>query len=653
WGFFTFVVRTSSKSTALIWDRIFICILVLSSVFFLHFAMLRTRRINKWLLYFAYLIVIIIIILSPTKLIIDYIGTDKYGNMPVGGTLFKLFAMFLYSFNILGLVYFIRGYRSSSAYTERNSYLYVVAGVSAFLIFGVLDVASIFGLAVPPSAILGNIIFTISASISLLKFRLIDMHIVIRKGVAYLITIAVISLIYIGLIFLILKGFGIDIPFWGYLILIVVITLALPQLWSKIQHLVDRWFFGERVDFLQELAVFSQETHKIGDLNALVSSLTGLISKAIQASTVHLLLPTTTNDFEVKAEVGKVTSQFTMEPYSPIVLWLQLNNRILRRYEIDIDPQLQALSSKKLEDFDKIKAELFVPILTENKLVGIMIIGEKESRQPYSTQDERLLQTVSSRIAIELENARLYESEIAIRYELEGQNKLKTEFLHSIAHELKTPLTAILSSAEMLQGEITTMPDTIRNRLASNIEKGALSMNRRVNELLDFARMQIGELTIKPMPMLIDKAINEATEQLHVIFDSKKQKLKLELQKPGSHINGDKDRLEQVLFNLLSNASKFSPPGAQIIIRKREEENDVVVEIEDEAPIISEKDRVKIFEPYYRTQDSSKRERVPGLGLGLAITKNLVQSHHGKIWVNSRSDKGNIFTFSIPKLNID
>jgi signal transduction histidine kinase len=268
----------------------------------------------------------------------------------------------------------------------------------------------------------------------------------------------------------------------------------------------------------------------------------------------------------------------------------------------------------------------------------------------YSKEDERLLIAVASRMAVELENAALYNAEKTIRHQLEKENELKTEFLHSVAHELKTPLTAILSSSELLSEEASIDPH-FRKRLSDNIRKSADRMDKRVSELLDLARMQIGELSITPTPLEIGPLITESALQLNILFTNKRQTLALEIPSSLPKVNADKGRLEQILSNLLSNANKFSPAGSKIVLRARKADGKVIIEVEDSAPAVTEEEKGKLFNPYYRGDDADKRQRFPGLGLGLAISRRLVELHQGEIWVETKPVEGNIFAFSLPALD--
>lgn len=173
-------------------------------------------------------------------------------------------------------------------------------------------------------------------------------------------------------------------------------------------------------------------------------------------------------------------------------------------------------------------------------------------------------------------------------------------------------------------------------------------MDKRVSELLDLAKVQIGNLELKVEPTEINVIIEEVASQLDSLFKMKKQSLVLELPDSLSPAKADRERIEQVLLNLMSNANKFSPTGGKITLRAKEIDDRIVVEVQDSAPVITEEDKDKLFDPYYRAGDIDERQRTPGLGLGLAICKRLIELHQGRIWIESEPGKGNSFVFSLP-----
>jgi len=236
-----------------------------------------------------------------------------------------------------------------------------------------------------------------------------------------------------------------------------------------------------------------------------------------------------------------------------------------------------------------------------------------------------------------------YEKERKTRQELETEVQRRVEFTRALVHELKTPLTPIMSSSELLVSGLTEEPWL---SVAKNIQRGAANLNRRIDELLDLARGEIGMLRLRPLRVNILNLLSNIADEMSIVASSSGQILKSEL--PGSlpMIWGDEDRLRQVVLNLLINASKFTPEGGTIILRARQANGFIIVEVQDTGRGISEEEQSRLFIAYHR--QISDLEHLSGLGLGLALSKNLVELHGGKIWVKSQEGKGSTFSFSLP-----
>ncbi len=237
----------------------------------------------------------------------------------------------------------------------------------------------------------------------------------------------------------------------------------------------------------------------------------------------------------------------------------------------------------------------------------------------------------------------LYEQERKLRQELEAEMKRRVEFTRALAHELKTPLTPVMASSELLVAELREEPLL---SLARNINRGASNLNNRIDELLDLARGEIGMLQLKLELVDLAKLLREVAGDMTPVASSHGQSLVLELPTSLPLAWADEGRLRQVVLNLLNNASKFTPEGGKIILRAREDDGNLVVEVQDTGRGITIEEQQRLFEPYHRLE--SDREHLSGLGLGLALCKTLVELHGGRIWVQSQAGKGSIFGFSVP-----
>ena len=237
----------------------------------------------------------------------------------------------------------------------------------------------------------------------------------------------------------------------------------------------------------------------------------------------------------------------------------------------------------------------------------------------------------------------LYEQERQLRKELEAEAQRRIEFTRALVHELKTPLTPVLSSSELLATELHEEPWV---SIARNIHRGAANLNNRIDELLDLARGEIGMLQLDPKEVDALQLLHEIADDMTVVVSDNGQSLVLALAPSLPLVWADEERLRQVVLNLLINASKFTPEGGKITLKAKEKDGALVVEVQDTGQGISEEEQQRLFQPYHR--QINDRERLSGLGLGLALCKYLVELHGGKIWVESQVGKGSTFGFSVP-----
>lgn len=241
----------------------------------------------------------------------------------------------------------------------------------------------------------------------------------------------------------------------------------------------------------------------------------------------------------------------------------------------------------------------------------------------------------------------LYEQERKLRKELEAEVQRRIEFTRALVHELKTPLTPILSSSELLVSELHEEPWV---SVARNIQRGAANLSNRIDELLDLARGEIGILKVKPKAIDALPLLQGIADDMAAVIAGNGQSLVVDLAPSLPPVWADEERLRQVVLNLMINASKFTPEKGKITLKARAKESHLVVEVQDTGPGISEEEQKRLFRPYYR--QVTDRERLSGLGLGLALCKYLVELHNGKIWVESHVGKGSTFGFTIPLADV-
>ena len=227
--------------------------------------------------------------------------------------------------------------------------------------------------------------------------------------------------------------------------------------------------------------------------------------------------------------------------------------------------------------------------------------------------------------------------------QLENELDNRIQFTRAIVHELKTPLTAMMGSSELL---IDQPIGEVEVKLARNINRGATNLKRRIDELLDITKGEMGTLNIECKPVNALNIVHEVVEDLTADIDKKGQYFILDLPDSIGNINVDSDRLRQILFNLIGNAIKYNSPKGAVKITVKQDDNEVVFEVQDQGIGMTPDEQKGLFNLYYRGE--STNERLGGMGIGLALSKTLIELHKGKIWVKSRKGKGSTFFFSIP-----
>ena len=238
---------------------------------------------------------------------------------------------------------------------------------------------------------------------------------------------------------------------------------------------------------------------------------------------------------------------------------------------------------------------------------------------------------------------KLYHEEKQLRQELEAEINKRVEFTRALVHELKTPITPVLASSELLLEELKEGPLL---DLAQNISQGAYNLNQRIDELLDLARGEIGMLRLERQSIDARQMLRGIVDSVMPVALKKGQGLTFEAPSSLASVWADEDRLRQVVLNLINNALKFTSSGGKITLRARDDGTNLIVEVQDTGRGMSKEEQAWLFEPYHRLE--SEVGHLSGLGLGLSLSKTLVELHGGKIWVESEKGKGSTFSFSIP-----
>jgi signal transduction histidine kinase len=229
--------------------------------------------------------------------------------------------------------------------------------------------------------------------------------------------------------------------------------------------------------------------------------------------------------------------------------------------------------------------------------------------------------------------------------------KARDQFLYHVTHELRTPLTNIRAYAETLSQGVIDDEQTIRecyNVIMSETRR----LNQLVEDILNVSQMEVGSARIEVGEVLIDELIRKIVQDMQGNADGKQIDLVLSLPAKLPKVRGDRDRLAVVLTNIVGNAIKYAPQAGRVDVSCSAENERVRISVTDTGIGIASEDQEKIFEKFYRVEDS-RVSKIPGTGLGLAIVKETVRLHGGAVFVDSTPDKGSTFTVVLPAIGLD
>ena len=288
---------------------------------------------------------------------------------------------------------------------------------------------------------------------------------------------------------------------------------------------------------------------------------------------------------------------------------------------------------------------------------GRKLVDEELARHQYRLAElveERTdeLRSTIERLRLEIERRehaeeRLrehFERERDLRQQVETQMIRRMKFARALAHDLKTPLTAMMLSSETLAGELKEEPLL---SVAEALNRSVAKISCRIEGLLDLAEGEMGMLRLKAEPLNLTDVLIDALEEMRPLASSRRQHLISKVPGTLPQVKADAGKVRQIALNLLDNALKYTPEGGTVTLSASEKDNELVVEVRDTGLGIPEHAQQRLFEPY--EQLDSHRDHYSGIGLGLALCRMFVDLHGGRIWVTSRPGKGSTFGFSLPR----
>ncbi len=290
---------------------------------------------------------------------------------------------------------------------------------------------------------------------------------------------------------------------------------------------------------------------------------------------------------------------------------------------------------------------MIVPITARGRTLGALSLAMAESARHFASRDLELVQNLADRAAIAVDNAWLFREADGARANAEAANKAKLDFLASMSHELRTPLNAIAGYVQLLEMQVAGPVQDEQRRFLARIRRAQDLLLGRINDMLNFVKIDSGTLTYTLRPV----RLHDVLASLDIMIQPQLTERGLSYQyvpaDPALVVRVDSEKLEQILLNLLSNATKFTPRGGRITLAAARHGGRVEITVSDTGVGIPPDRLAAIFEPFVQLDPSLTRER-DGTGLGLAISRDLARAMGGEVTVSSTPGSGSTFTLALP-----
>ncbi len=554
-----------------------------------------------------------------------------------------------------GVLNIIWSFRRTQSTTDRRKIRLVIFG----LCIGILPFISLWILPqivgsaplIPePLFKLMLLFIPVSFAVSILRYKLMDVDILIHRGAVYTLAIIVVMITYtlfVALISLLLgERIVVNSPLYSALAAVCTALLFQP-LKNRVQHLVDRYFFHIEYDFREALKKLVAEVNECLDLatlgeclvrrvdNLLLVERIGVFDIVPPSHYIHLLAH---HGFSILAKHGP---RFEKE-----------NLRSTLRLPVALPETIEPTVEFEVADkdvFNRWGMALVVPLLTRQEdTLGFLVLGPKKSGLRFTEEDIDLLTSIGQQAGIAMERLILQNKVFLEHAEAErlGElNKMKSYFVSSVSHDMKTPLTSIRMFAELLLDK--SRPPEESNKFLRIIEGESERLTRLINNVLDFSRIERGIKEYHLKELELNAHLSGIIDSLRYPLTMENVNLVTRVSDEPLIIKGDPDALAETVINLISNAVKYSGETKDITVLSRHDGNCATVEIADHGIGIAREELEHIFEPYYRTANG-REHGVGGVGLGLSIVKHVMDAHHGSIRVQSKKGEGTTISLSIP-----
>jgi len=413
--------------------------------------------------------------------------------------------------------------------------------------------------------------------------------------------------------------------------------------WDKIKGDIDKLEIGELKKKIIRLSLAYEINQEAGPVNELEKLVKLLMERVISVLKVEIgslmLVDKIQKQLSIKAAKGlkeEVIKETKVKFGEGISGWVAKEAKPLLIKDLSKDARFKKRGGKYSTD-----SLLTVPLMAAGELIGVLNVNNKTTKNVFDKDDMDMLLTIANHAALLIKNSQKYER-------LKKLSRVKSDFVSVVSHELRTPLATIKESLaillEKIPGQINKKQEKVLTLAKRNIDR----LNRLVTNLLDLSKLEAGKMEMRRGFVDITLLMKEAVSTFEPKARQKSLSLKVYLADDIKGIWADSDKIAQVFNNLLSNAVKYTQKGGKIsiILKKKSNKKSIEIIVKDTGKGIKKENINKVFDKFSRV--SFKDGNIVSTGLGLAITKEIVESHRGNIFVESKLGKGSKFVVDLP-----
>ncbi|MDD5639343.1 MAG: ATP-binding protein [Candidatus Pacebacteria bacterium] len=676
WSTFYFLWQISNDySSALFYTKMLSIGSTFIPIFYLHWVLsflgLKDKK-SILILLFGYSITVFFLFFSFSSSFIKDVEPILFFKFwPKAGPLYTVYLIFSYiGLFGYGLLQLIKNYSQTSG-LKHYQIQYIIIGTIVGFIGGITNFFLWYNIPIPP---FGNIIISLYVFIlfyAMIKYRLMDILIMARKIFTYvIISIFAYSFFYF-LIWFYNSFFGCVFTLGSYsfgLIVAPLFVLAFYNANKIIKNFANKYLFTTLYNYQKAINDLTEKLTNHIDLNVIIKLIVTTIKDTMMIDKADIFL--------INAKVSPISYQLfkiSKIKKNSEIKNKQLINYLIKNQKILVIDELEifAKDSKRTEEkkalygfyeyMKSINATLCLPLMANKKLIGIIILGSKKSKDPYTKEDLDLLAVFSMQASIAIENARQYkqikefgkilkEKVDEQTRDIKEKNKyleellnMKSDFLRVISHQLNTPLSIIRGYLSMMKDG-----DYKPEKALPVIEAGLHRIINTVADYCDAYKLEGEKMEIKPVKVNIEEVVESVIKEKNEYI--KEKKLELIIKKPNFKIPTvwcDLEKITRVLSNLFENSISYTNKGT-IELSYELKKDFLIINIKDTGCGISKKDQEKIFQKFSRG-DKAPNIHPDGSGLGLYISKKIIEGNGGKIYFKSEGEnKGSTFSFTIP-----